>query len=250
MGLAFGDYIAIDETGREMAAKSREFMHWRLRHNLQGGPIRESMDFTVRGGVMVVMGALVRRASLDPDWLTAPVGGAYDFWLTVKLAETGAGLFYVPRSVMRYRLHSSSESARTSPERAAGEVYIYEYLVGAPLSEPLREFVTRKLADRLYRLGHDRLLFGGNSKCARRAIKRSLSLIVRPKVLLAWMTSWLPGKVRLCLLGWWYRFRCPATLARMRAHDGLTAALTGNPKFTPAADLRHDLSTSKPNRNA
>jgi glycosyltransferase involved in cell wall biosynthesis len=223
MTLAFGNYVMIDASGEEMPDATEHLMRRRLRKELPGGPVSYPLDFAVRGGVMVVMGALIRRTSLDPLWFVPEAGGAYDYWLAVKLAQTGGGFFFVPRSVMRYRVHEDSETARASAEKYSGEVYIYDYLFGADLPQELHRHVRLRLAEFLYLLGNGRLLFGGHAEGARLALQRSLRVRLAPRALIGWVVTWLPSKLRFRILQTWYRMRSPATVSLMSASISVAA---------------------------
>lgn len=193
--LSFADHWMVDGAGEQLTELTSWNSTVRGRTHLPRGFVEEPFDFALRGGVLIVMGALFRRRPLDPSWLVPQVRGAYDYWLAVRLSRTGGSFHYLPERVMRYRVHSASESGRFDPEKNQGEIYIYESLLKEEIEAQHREYVTERLADFLFILGRDRL-YSGNRDGARAAFIRSLHTKLRTKAAVGVLSTYLPYSVR------------------------------------------------------
>jgi len=205
--LAFCNYKVIDQDGRDLSELTSEHMRMRRRNNLPAGIVDRPFDFTLRHGLMVVMGCVFRRQACNADWLVPEVAGAYDYWLAVNLANTGGGFYFIPEMLMRYRAHQDSESAKIVPEKHGCEVFIYESLSKLTLSNQARNFISNELALYLYRLGRDRLLHGEGASAARQAIAKSLGIKLRAFGVAAWAISFLPARGRSVAIRFWLRGR-------------------------------------------
>lgn len=128
--LAFSDHWIMDEDGtvdwQDTETNSRKWG----RSDLQGGRVADVGRVVVLNKtVPMVMGSLFRKAALNPDQITDHVGGAYDYWLSVLLAATGAPLHYVPLRLTRYRVHRQMETFRPSPTKQDDELYIVSQII-------------------------------------------------------------------------------------------------------------------------
>ena len=205
--LAFGNYKVIDHEGRDMPNLTHELMRLRSREKLLSGKVDQPFDFALRHGLMVGMGCIFRRTACDVNWLVPEVAGAYDYWLTVNLARTGGGFYFVSETLMAWRQHEDSESARVSPEKPAPEVFIYESLSRLDLPNEAQRFVKNQLANYLNSLGCHRLLHEGKPSAARHAILQSLRIRPRPSGLVYFAISFFPANRRLFVMNLWLRFR-------------------------------------------
>jgi len=208
--VAFGARWLIDARGCVLDAPTRATARLWRRAGLQPGLVADPFRLALRGVVFLVMGALVRNTAFDPAWLVPNVEGAYDHWLTLRLARAGRPFFFLDRQLFYYRLHPGSESARVAPEKAACQVYVLSSLLRENLSLGERVAVEDSLAAYLFTLGRDRLYFG-NPPAARAAFAASARLRPRLKTVAGLFLTLLPGRPRRRLFRAWRTLRGIAT---------------------------------------
>ena len=102
----------------------------------------ELANLAYRNCVVSVGSGLIQRASLDRvggfDPRAVPAED-YDMWL--RLSRLG-GIVFVPRVVLRYRLHDARTSLRPHPQRGHGTPYIRYKLATAAENTPQRRLIT------------------------------------------------------------------------------------------------------------
>jgi glycosyltransferase involved in cell wall biosynthesis len=147
---AHGMADCIDDGGRTVprpdVARAQQ-----TRYGVDGGRIAvwaadrptELANLAYRNCVVSVGSGLIHRASLDRvggfDARAVPADD-YDMWL--RLSRLG-GLAFVPRVVLRYRLHDARTSLRPRPPRGQGTPYIHYKLATAAENTPAqRRLVT------------------------------------------------------------------------------------------------------------
>jgi glycosyltransferase involved in cell wall biosynthesis len=150
--LAFGNEDIINGKGDVLLNETFASMRVRGRIGLRPGLIADSIGFAIRRGLMVVMGSVFRRSALDPTCLVSEVGGAYDYWLAIKISEQGK-FYFINEKVMAWRSHSDSASARISRAAYAAETYIYKSLLVASRSTGLTSYLNERLAEALFNRG-------------------------------------------------------------------------------------------------
>ncbi len=203
--VSFGDHWMMTSGGNLERQLTEYNSAVRGRSKLKAGVIESPASFAIRGGVSVVMGALFRRSACRIEWFREQVEGAYDYWLAVKLAFAGP-FFFVMERVMRYRIHGASESGKIYPDKAMGEVFVYDALLGDDLQLHDRLFIKRQLEHQLFVLGRDRLYFG-NSCSARDAFRQSLRYGFSVRASMGMILTSLPVAVRRCVLRGWRAVR-------------------------------------------
>lgn len=111
LSVAFCDHAIIDEHGRlNEEAANLNTRRWH-RDVLPAGVLHPFLELAlVTRVVPAAMAALFRKSAIDWSDFPAEVGTYYDAWLTYLAARTGAGAFYDPRRLTRYRIHSQSET--------------------------------------------------------------------------------------------------------------------------------------------
>jgi len=193
--VAFGNHQIMNVDGLVMANESEAELRTHGRIGLDAGLVPNAFGFAVRCGLMVVMGSVFRRSAVDPAWLVREVGGAYDYWLSIKLAERGE-FFYVTENVMSWRSHPNSVSSTDSPSVYAGEIFIYSTLAAGMLTPSLADYVKQRLAECLFARGFVYLQQGWNLSEARSVFYRSW----RTKWCLAsfcyWASTLIPAQAR------------------------------------------------------
>jgi glycosyltransferase involved in cell wall biosynthesis len=199
--LSFADHWMITSDGELALELTERNSHVRGRSKLQTGIIESPVSLALRGAISVVMGALIRRSALQPEWFIQEVEGAYDYWLAVNLAFTGS-FFFVMERVMRYRVHSASESGKLYSDKAIGEVFVYNRLLRHDLQLRDRVFIKRQLEHHLFVLGRDRLYFGKNS-LARDAFRHALRSSFSLRAIIGLILTFLPVALQRWLLRNW-----------------------------------------------
>lgn len=197
--MAFGNFLIIDQNGRELAGQMSAVASTRMRARIAPGMIEDSLDFAVRRGVMAVMGALFRREACQPGWLFPEVAGAYDYWLSIKLGFAGP-FAYVPQTVMRWRNHGDSASARAYQTMCGPEIHIYEKLLEGDLPSRLRRFVRQELAKCLYWRGGEEMRTRESAGVIRATLWRSFRLRPGGRSLAGWLLTFLPRSGRQIIL--------------------------------------------------
>jgi len=190
--LAFGDHSTVDGSGVPVHGFISSTTRLAKQLNLTEGMVPEPFGFALRGGVLMAMGVLFRRCALRQTWFISGAGGAYDLWLAIQLSVVGS-LYYVPRPLMRYRVHANSESARVDSEKIQGEIFIFQTLLKWRLSAHDYDYVRNQLAGCLFVLGRERL-YAHNRPGARSAFVRSLQVKAGAKSTLGLGSTYLPPK--------------------------------------------------------
>ncbi len=111
LSVAFCDHAIIDVEGRlDEEAGTRNTHRWH-RDVLPAGVLRPFLELALVTRVLpAAMASLFRKSAIDWGDFPAEVGTYYDAWLTYLAARTGAGAFYDPRRLTRYRVHGQSET--------------------------------------------------------------------------------------------------------------------------------------------
>jgi glycosyltransferase involved in cell wall biosynthesis len=111
LSVAFSDHHVMDENGvLNEAAASKNSRQWR-RDRLARGVVRPFAEVAILWqAVPAAMAALFRKSAID--WADFPpeVGTYYDIWLAYLASRSGAGAYYEPRRLTRYRVHAQSET--------------------------------------------------------------------------------------------------------------------------------------------
>ncbi len=204
--LAFGNHDILDENGSVLVEDCARMSASRHRVHLAAGVVPNSYGFALRYGVMSVMGCLLRRSAIDVSWLVSEVAGAYDYWLSVKVAGQG-DFFFVPETVMGWRRHPESATCDVSREKYGGEIFIFERLSDTPVACDAW-YARSQLASFLYLRGILYLHHGWEADFARRLIIRSLRLKWHFPALRHLLLSFLPRRARQAALKTGSRLRC------------------------------------------
>ena len=216
--LAFGNHDVIDAQGAPLPAETRRLMRERGRLSLPAGLIQQPFDFAVRGGLMLGMGCLVRADAIDRSWLVNEVAGAYDFWLAVKLATRGQ-FHFVPETLMSWRQHADSITARQSPDKFAAEAYIYGSLARPGLPPALAAYVKTQLAISRFVRGREYLERRWSTAAARRFLRQSLQTQWRFHTFRYWAGTFLPWPMRQMSIKAWRWARAMRHAWRAKAPD-------------------------------
>jgi glycosyltransferase involved in cell wall biosynthesis len=208
IAVSFGNHEVIDSKGNIFLEATETLMFERGRNNLEAGLIPDQFSFAVQYGLMIVMGCVFRRSVVDFAWLVSELRGAYDYWLPVKLSETGR-FYFVPENVMAWRRHDDSVTATVtlSPDIFVGEIYIFGILLTKPLKPLLDVFVRRRLSELLFKRALLFLECGWSVFDARKALYDSWNCKWSFIVYRYWIATFLPRKVRQYSIKFWQNMR-------------------------------------------
>jgi len=194
--IAFSDHWIMDGAGkidqRATDLNSRRYRRIDLARGDVDDPARFVLD---KNGVPLAMAALFRQDALDLTLLRREVAGAYDLWLACALAATGGKFYYLPERLTRYRVHPASESARSSPDKSAPMIFIFDQLLRFGWFPEMRGLLARRLAEALHDQGRDLLSFGERAQ-ARCYFQKALKIYPHWKATLTWFMTWFPERAR------------------------------------------------------
>jgi glycosyltransferase involved in cell wall biosynthesis len=158
--LAFSDHWIMNDQGDlDREATDRNTAQYK-RADLREGDLAAPDRFVLQhNGVPLAMAAIFRVSALDLRRLVPEVAGAYDFWISALLAATGGAFYYVPARLTRYRVHSSMETARRSPDKGACTMFILRSLIEQGSFPQLKDHLESRLATSTVAVGRDRLYF-------------------------------------------------------------------------------------------
>ena len=192
--LAFSDHWLIDQHGVLLEeATERNTARWgraALAEGVHKPFVRQAL---VDRAVPVAMATLVRLSALDLADVPDDVGTNYDTWIGYLACRDGAGAYYSPRRLTRYRQHPEQITSQARYDRAL--VYFYSRFLSDERLTPHASEVLRaageshtNLGYALLRLGRRRealaeLLYGFVARPGRRALGGA--------VLAGLPTSWL-----------------------------------------------------------
>lgn len=183
LALAFGRHAFINSQGAPLTDATRQNARLWQRSGLAPGLLPRPLPILLCGVVFLVMGALFRTSAANPAWLLPEISHAYDHWLALRLARSGAPFFFIDQTLFHYRAHPDSQSALPGPEKAAPQVRLYSTLLQENLPPAERSLVRQNLAHQLFVLGRDRL-YSRDYPAARRAFFTSARFRPSPKPLL------------------------------------------------------------------
>ena len=111
LSVAFCDHHVVDEKGTlDPVAADANARMWH-RDRLARGTLRPFVEAAVIWqAVPAAMAAVFRKSAIDWNDFPVEVGTYYDIWLAYQAARHGAGAFYDPRRLTRYRVHGQSET--------------------------------------------------------------------------------------------------------------------------------------------
>jgi GT2 family glycosyltransferase len=130
VGVACCDHYIIDENGAiDIAATDRASRHFR-RDRLTEGKY-DSLALLGLIWVSIHMGAaaLVRRSAIDFDEFPLAVQVAFDLWLCYQAGKRNAKVYYSPKRLTRYRIHSNSGSIANFAAEAKDRIFVYSRIL-------------------------------------------------------------------------------------------------------------------------
>jgi glycosyltransferase involved in cell wall biosynthesis len=198
--MAFSDHWVMDEAGRVDRTHTEEWSSGAGRLALEAGVVARSDEFCVKnGGFPVATSAVFRKDAIDWSLVVPEVSGAYDYWISFLLAASGSPIYYVPKRLARYRIHSTMETLRRSHDKGENLVYIFATLRKRGCFREFDDVLRRKLSDALFAVGRDKLYFN-RAREARSHFCRCFFLTYRLGALLRVFAAYLPRQVRAHLV--------------------------------------------------
>jgi glycosyltransferase involved in cell wall biosynthesis len=132
--LAFCDQYIIDAEGKIDPVKTRENSHAYQRDQIQPGI---HQDFCKLGlvdkSIPTAAACVIRNSLIDWNLIPPEVNGMWDLYLTYLCYLSGAGIYYVPEKLTRYRTHaqtdtmlSGSRNVQAKISKAKSEIFCYQ----------------------------------------------------------------------------------------------------------------------------
>jgi len=194
--LATSDHWIMDANGRIDIPLSESWSADFGRASLPGGIVANAAEFVVvRGGPAINITSVFRKAAVDWSLMVPEVAGAYDYWISCLLAATGRPIYYVPKRLARWRMHSEMETRRRSHDKGENLVYILSTMRAHAWFPQLDLVLKEKLAEAMFVVGRDKLHFN-RAQEARRYMWRSFLLSWRLKAALRAAAACLPRNIR------------------------------------------------------
>lgn len=196
---AFSDHSVIDKTGQTDAALSDSWSAGAGRSLLPGGILPDAARYIIDGSCLpIAICAVFRKNAVDWSLMVPEVSGAYDYWISCLLAASGGAIYYVPKRLARYRVHSGMETKRRSPEKAENTIYMFSAIRTNRWFPHLDAIIRKNLAKARYDAARNKLHFNLNAE-SRRFFWRSFLVDPRPSPLAGIVATLLPCPVRLWL---------------------------------------------------
>ena len=150
--LAFCDHGVVDVVGCSLDAEADALSRRWGRTGLPVGIHRDAASLVVRGTVPSAIGAMFRRCALPelPDFDPA---GAYDLYLSAKLAETGQAFYFVNERLTAWRIHPGQLTRQADQAWARGTLGCWEIMSRAAAFDRESQAVRRGLGRSHYRVG-------------------------------------------------------------------------------------------------
>jgi glycosyltransferase involved in cell wall biosynthesis len=187
LSVAFCDHHVVDQHGTlDPAASDANMRRWH-RDRLGRGPLRPFTEAAVLWqAVPAAMAAVFRKSAIDWNDFPPEVGTYYDIWLAYQSARHGAGAFYDPRRLTRYRVHGQSETRSWS--FAAGKVkamrqaeFVFRRYLEDPDFRDLRGVIEREYARKVISLAEGLIAVGEVAE-ARRLLAQVEGRVSRPEI--------------------------------------------------------------------
>jgi len=196
---AFSDHTVIDKSGHTDDTLSAMWSDFTERSRMPGGSVGDPARYVIEvSGFPTAICVVFRRDVIDWSLVTPEVTGAYDYWISCLLAASGGSIFYVPKTLARYRVHSEMETCRRSHDNGENLIYIYSFILERAWFPDLNPSIKAKLAEACFGTARQKLRFGDTRESRRLFWK---ALLVRPSMLSlagfastflpSWLRSWL-----------------------------------------------------------
>lgn len=199
--LAFSDHYVMDEHGQIDVSKTDHCSQYFKRATLSEGIYHPFSELAlVHRAVSPAIAAVIRRSAIDWESIPPEVGGLWDIYMAYLCSRSGAGAYYCPKKLTRYREHSQTETMQSGRRNVAAkirkgmaEVFVYEKFLADENLEPLRSYFKKKWAHSSVTLGVALLReTPTNLSKARHYFRDSLKTRYSMRALAALVLSFLP----------------------------------------------------------
>ena len=216
--LTFADHWLIDVDGNVLVERTERFTREFGREGLAEGRYQPFTRLAVVDGAVFFVGATVFRAGLI-DWDEVPpeVAPPYEMWLRYLASRDGAAAYYVPKRLMRYRVH---EASLTETRFEQPTVWIFDHILEDERMAELRTEILRTSAPFRASLGITVLAEGDAVKDARRYLWQGLRAGAWLPAGAGLAISVLPRSVRTDVIG---RLRSGTRRRRTRRAESASA---------------------------
>jgi glycosyltransferase involved in cell wall biosynthesis len=196
--LTFADHWLMDVDGNVLVDRTESFTRQYGRDGLAEGRYQPFTRLAVvDGAVFFTVATVFRNGLIDWDEVPPEVAPPYDIWLKYLVSRDGAAAYYVPRRLMRYRMHEEHLS-ETRMEGAA--VWTFDRILQDERLADLRTEILRTSAPFRVSLGITRLAEGGAVAEARRFLWQGLRAGAWRPAGIGLAISLLPPSVRVPLI--------------------------------------------------
>lgn len=198
LSVAFSDHHVVDQNGTIDPAASDAHTHTWHRDWLVPGTLRPFTEAAVIWqAVPAAMAAVFRKSAIDWSDFPVEVGTYYDIWLAYQAARHGAGAFYDPRRLTRYRVHGQSETqswtsdaGRLKANRQAE--FVFRRYLEDPGLRDLRAVIEAEYVRKVISLAVALIDDGGVAE-ARRLLAQVDARISRPELKAMGLAARLPA---------------------------------------------------------
>ena len=130
--LSFCDHWLIDPLGNLLLEETEENSIRYRRGFLSGGPVAEPLKLMVSNAIPLAMGSVFRKSAVDWSLYSKKIEGAYDYFLSYCLLQSGGRVVYVAERLTEYRTHGGSASATLNLTNTLGTSYVNGLIVNDP----------------------------------------------------------------------------------------------------------------------
>jgi len=191
--LAFSNHTVIDDRGREsIVLTERGEDEWGRSSLVQGVYMPFIQIAVVRRSIPTSHSSVLRASAIDLSRLCANVGYGWDLWLTYLAARDGAGAYFTPARLTRYRRHGSQQTGgATELPTYAGLSFCDRQFLADPNLAPVHHILKRRFAQTQV-FFCVALLQRGRIADARAVLRTGLRIQFVPAALPAMVVAYLP----------------------------------------------------------
>ncbi|PAX52282.1 glycosyltransferase family 2 protein [Brunnivagina elsteri] len=197
--LAFCDHYIMDADGKIDTLGTETNSTFYKRTALQEGIYQPFCHLAlVDSAVSTATAAVIRRDAIAWDTIPSEVGGSWDMYLNYLCCRSGAGAYYYPAKLTRYRSHentdtnqSGSRNYQAKISKAKANIFCYEQFMADENLQELRSHFQQEWRQISTTLGIG-LLRAKQPKQARPYFVRSLQKKISLRALIALLLSFTP----------------------------------------------------------
>ncbi|MEA5571604.1 glycosyltransferase family 2 protein [Calothrix sp. UHCC 0171] len=146
LSVAFCDHYIIDAQGVIDDKATQEYSSVYKRSDLQEGIYQPFYRLAlVDNAVSTATAAVIRHDAIAWDKIPAEVGGSWDIYLNYLCCRSGAGAYYYPAKLTRYRSHENTDTNQSGSanyqakiRKAKADIFCYEQFMADENLQELR----------------------------------------------------------------------------------------------------------------